>query len=270
MNKAKKIIYIVLFLIFAAVFIVSAVVVGKYAIDAKQQSDLYDQLANERNNHLSDDPDSSSEPTSTVTAPFTDPEGDGTPTILPELANLFLQNPDLVGWISIPGTVVDYPVLQSPDSPDYYLKRNFNKEYTSRGAIYVREVCDVNKPSDNITIYGHNMKDGSMFHALIDYQHKDFWEEHKTFTFDTLTEHHTYEVVSVFKTSGYVDEGFPYHLFVDADSPEEFDSFIRTIKRLDFFETGVTAEYGDKLISLSTCEYTMDNGRLVVVAKRIS
>lgn len=266
MNKAKKIIYAALFVVFAAVFIVSAVIVGRYIIDAKQQAGIYDDISNRVNSVQN----STTEPTATITTPFTDPDSHEPGTILPEYADLFLENPDMVGWISIPGTEVDYPVMQTPYSPDFYLRRNFYKESNSHGAIYVREVCDVNEPSDNITIYGHNMHDGSMFAAVTKYQHKDFWEEHKTFTFDTLTEHHTYEVVCAFKTSGNSGEGFAYHLFVDAENEEDFNEFISTCKALDFFETGVTAEYGDKLICLSTCEYTLDNGRLVVVAKRVS
>ena len=261
MNKAKKIIYILLFVIFAAVFAISAYVVGDYFIDAARQRNMNKELV---------DIKEKAEPTATVTTPYTDPETNEPETILPEYTDLFLKNPDLVGWITIPGTKVDYPVLQSPESPDYYLKHNFEKESTSRGAIYAREVCDINRPSDNITIYGHNMRDGTMFKTLISYQKREFWQEHRTFTFDTLTQHHTYEVMSVFKTSGYADEGFPYHLFVDASTPEEFDEFVDTVKSLELFETGLSAEYGDKLICLSTCEYSRPNGRLVVVAKRIS
>ena len=266
MRTARKVIYIVLFLVFAAIFIYSAVVVGQYFIDSKKQSDLYGDLSDK----VSEMQNSTTEPTATVTTPFTDPESKNPLTILPEYAIPFLQNTDMVGWIRIPGTNVDYPVVQSPNNPDFYLNHNFNKDYTSRGAIYVEEDCDVNKPSDNITIYGHNMKDETMFYILRNYQYKEFWEEHKTIQFDTLTERHTYEVIAVFLTSGYLDEGFSYHLFVDASSPEQFDRFVRTVKNLDYFDTGVSAEYGDKLICLSTCEYSIDNGRLVVVAKRIS
>ena len=266
MNKTKKIIYAVMFIIFAAIFVVSAVVVGQYALEAKERKDKYEDLSSQ----VEDIRNSTTEPTATVTTPFTNPESHEPGTILPEYAPLFLQNPDTVGWICIEGTRVNYPVLQAPEYVDFYLKKGFDKQYNAGGAIYVREVCDVNEPSDNVTIYGHNMRDGSMFAAITRYQYRDFWEEHKTFSFDTLTERHTYEVICAFKTSGYADEGFPYHLFVDASTQSEFDNFIATCKRLDFFDTGVTAEFGDKLICLSTCEYTQTNGRFVVVAKRIS
>lgn len=265
MNRAKKIIYIALFLLFAAIFAVSAVVIGQYVKEAKERKDNYDDIREQ----VEDLRGSETEPSIVVTTPFTQPETNEPGTILPEYAPLFLQNPDMVGWIRIEGTKVDYPVLQTPGQVDFYLKKGFDKKYNAGGAIYVREVCDVNTPSDNVTIYGHNMHDGSMFAAITRYQFKDFWEENRYISFDTLTERHTYEVICAFKTSGYLNEGFAYHLFVDADNEAEFNSFISTCKRLDFFDTGVTAEYGDKLICLSTCEYTMDNGRFVVVAKRI-
>ena len=266
MGKAKKIIYAAMFLVFAAVFIVSAVVVGKYVLESTERNSQYGDLSDQ----VEDIRNSDTEPTAVVTTPFTEPDTNEPGTILPEYAIAFLKNTDLVGWIRIEGTKVDYPVLQRPDQVDYYLKKDFDKNYNAGGAIYVREVCDVNTPSDNVTIYGHNMHDGSMFATITRYQYKDFWEEHKFIEFDTLTEHHTYEVICAFKTSGYADEGFAYHLFVDAGSESEFDNFIATCKRLDFFDTGVTAEYGDKLICLSTCEYTQQNGRFVVVAKRVS
>ena len=90
------------------------------------------------------------------------------------------------------------------------------------------------------------------------------------FTFDTLMEHHTYEVIAVFTTTASKGQGFNYHHFIDADSPEEFDEYIADCKIRALYDTGVTATYGDKLITLSTCEYSQKNGRFAVVAKRIS
>ena len=116
----------------------------------------------------------------------------------------------------------------------------------------------------------HHMNDGSMFHNLNDYQFREFYEEHPIIQFDTLTERHTYQVFAVFKTSASVGVGFPYHKFENAANRQEFDNFVATCKRLAFFDTGITPQYGDKLITLSTCEYTLENGRFVVVAYRVS
>lgn len=196
-------------------------------------------------------------------------ETTATPTILPEYAALYLQNDDMVGWIEIEGTKLNYPVLQTPDEKDFYLHRDFNKETSNHGAIYVQENCDVWTPSDNVVIYGHNMKDGSMFATLLKYKKQEYWQEHRFIYFNTLLERHTYEIVAVFKTTATVGKGFDYHLFVEAENEEEFNAYVDKIKKLSYYDTGVDAEYGDKLITLSTCEYTLTNGRLVVVAKQV-
>ena len=155
--------------------------------------------------------------------------------------------------------------------PNFYLKHKFDKTYSAYGCPYVQENCDVQKPSDNIIIYGHHMNDGSMFTGLMKYRNKSFWEGHKTITFDTLTDRHQYEVIAVFKTVVYTDssDSFKYYEFTDAENAAEFDAYVAKCKELSLYDTGVSAEYGDKLISLSTCEYSRSNGRLVVVAKRV-
>lgn len=190
--------------------------------------------------------------------------------VLPEFKELWLLNPDLVGWISIEGTKIDYPVVQSaPNKADYYLKRDFYGKKASRGCIYAREQCDILKPSDNITIYGHRMNDYTMFGDLGRFKRQSYWEEHRYVRFDSLWERHTYEIIAVFQTQAGGDDYFPYHTFVDAADAAEFDAFWAKCQELALFDTGLEAEFGDKLITLSTCDYHEDNGRLVVVAKRI-
>ena len=132
--------------------------------------------------------------------------------------------------------------------------------------------CDMELPSDNIIIYGHHMNDGSMFAGLMKFKDKSFWEKHKTVSFATLTDRQTYEVIAVFKTVVYTDspDSFKYYQFVNADTAEDFTAYVEKCKKLSLYETGITAEYGDKLLTLSTCEYSRTNGRLVVVAKLIN
>ena len=182
-------------------------------------------------------------------------------------AELYAQNSDFIGWIRIDGTGIDYPVMQSKDDPNFYLKHNFSKESSRFGLPYMQENCGLS--SDNIIIYGHNIKSKSMFNELIEYKDKDFYTAHKYITFDTLDEQRTYAVIAVFKTVAYSDRGFPYYGFVNANTEEEFDAFVERCKALSFYDTGVTAEYGEKLITLSTCEYSQKNGRIAVVAKQI-
>ena len=188
-------------------------------------------------------------------------------SILPEYGGLFLQNPDMVGWIKVEGTNINYPVMQTPNEPNFYLKHNFEKEYSDLGTPYVQEDCDI-AASDNLVIYGHHIKGQKMFGALEEYKSQSFYEEHKTVQFDTLTQHNEYEVIAVFKTVAYSLEGFRYYDFVNAENEDEFNAYVEKCKELALYDTGVTAEYGDRLITLSTCEYSAQNGRLVVVARK--
>lgn len=188
--------------------------------------------------------------------------------VLAKYQELYLQNEDMVGWIAIDGTAINYPVMQSKNNPNFYLKHSFEKEYSDLGVPYIQENCDI-LTSDNLIIYGHHIKGQKMFGALENYKDKSFYEEHKTIQFDTLTEQGEYEIIAVFKTVAYSVEGYRYYDFVDAENEEEFNAYIAKCKELALYDTGVTAEYGDKLITLSTCEYSAQNGRLVVVAKKI-
>ena len=136
----------------------------------------------------------------------------------------------------------------------------------------MQEDCDVLKPSDNVVIYGHHMNNGSMFADLEKFKSEDFWREHRTIAFHTLTDKNEYEILAAFKTVVYTNspDSFRYYRFTDAQSPEEFAAFVEKCKELSLYDTGISAEYGDKLITLSTCEYSRTNGRLVVVAKKIT
>lgn len=271
----KKWMHNALIIIFATVFLVSAGYIALYYIDAGRQAALHDQLDQVHTQQTTPRP-VVDEQTGEVEIPappkyvdVTNPAGE-TISVLSDLAQLYTMNPDLVGWMRIPGTQINYPVMQTPDKVDYYLKRNFEKEYSQRGSLYVRGTCDVFTPSDNQTVYGHHMRDGSMFAALDNYLDKAFFEANPYIYYDTLFEMHTYKIIAVFKTTATEGEGFAYHRFENAANEKEFDEFVATCKKLAFYDTGEDAVYGDKLICLSTCEYTQTNGRLVVVAKRIA
>ena len=254
MNKK---IYIPILSAFIVLFAVSAGFIIKHYTEAAKQEELYDSLAE----IVEEEPTENAEPIRLSE----------TKTILPEYVDLFTQNSDMVGWITVEDTKINYPVMQSKDEPDFYLKHGFDKEYSNYGCPYVQENCDVQAPSDNVIIYGHHMNNGSMFADLEKFKREDFWKEHKTISFNTLTDKCEYEVVAVFKTFVYSDspESFKYYHFVNAETSEDFSAFIDKCKELSLYDTGVSAEYGDKLITLSTCEYSRTNGRLVVVAKRV-
>ena len=263
--KKKNPIYILLLCIFGAVFLFSGVMLGTYLFQGQTQENRYEELSQllpavERPPVGQPQPEESLSDTVTV-------EGR---QILPRFLQLYQLNHDIIGWLEIPGTKVNYPVMQTPDQTEYYLARNFDKKSSSRGCLFVQGEADVFAPSDNLTIYGHHMKDGTMFGQLDKYRKESFFLEHRYIYFDTLEATHTYEILAVFKTSGSPDKGFAYHTFVDADDEEAFAAYVARCKALSFYDTGVEAAYGDKLITLSTCEYSLSNGRLVVVAKLVA
>lgn len=190
-------------------------------------------------------------------------------SILLEYQGLYNLNQDMVGWIEIPGTSINYPVVHTPDSPNFYLRRNFYKEKATCGTIYVREACDVNLPSDNVTVYGHNMRNGTMFADLHKYKDPAFWAANRYVYFDTLTEYHTYEIFAIFVTTADLTKGFTYHIYDTFATEADFNKYVSTCKNMDLYETGVKPVYGEKLLTLSTCDKTVDDGRLVVVARRV-
>lgn len=268
----KKKLYILAIVFLLVVFGVSAFMVGSYILEGKEQKEKYDSLS-----ALKDSAKENATQPTEATQEETDPEGTFSEAeirdengMLVEYGEIYALNKDVVGWIRMDGTEMDYPVMQTPDRPNHYLYKDFDGKQSARGSIYIREECDINEPSDNITIYGHNMRDGSMFECLNAYTRKEAWDNNPLIFFDTLYEYHVYKIFAVFKTSANIGEGFTYHNMIDAKDKEDFDKFVAKCKELSFYETGETPVYGDKLICLSTCEYTLDNGRLVVAAMRIS
>lgn len=263
----KKKLYILAMAVCLVVFCVSAFQLIRYYLEARAADKGFEQLTAIVEQARQQVPiEQESETEDGEEEPAIDPRDQA---ILDAYQELHRQNEDMIGWITVEGTKVDYPVMYTPDNPNFYLDHNFEKEADRYGVPYVAEHCDIEKPSDNLIIYGHHMKNGSMFTGLMSYRDKDFYEEHKTIQFDTLTERAQYEIVTVFLTTVYDEVGFRYYEFTDAQDEAEFDQYIDQCKRLSLYDTGVTAEYGDKLITLSTCEYSNKNGRLVVVAKKM-
>lgn len=193
------------------------------------------------------------------------------PDILPEYETIYNKNKRLIGWIKIDDTIIDYPVMQTVNN-EYYLDHNFYQEEDNNGCIFMDYQCDVVNGCDNIILYGHHMKSGKMFGTLNKYSQKSYYEEHPTIQFDTIYEKGTYQVMYVFRSKVYSEEDvtFKYYQFINAGSEKEFNSYLNEMAALSLYETGTTACYGDKLLTLSTCDYQESEGRFVVVAKKIS
>ena len=196
-----------------------------------------------------------------VTAP-TEPR-----EILPRFSELHRENPDLVGWLTISETRIDYPVMYSPDEPERYLHANFDTDYSFAGLPFMDTACD--PESGNRIIYAHNMLDGSMFRTLLKYQQKDFWQRNPVIVFSTLYEEQEYEVLAAFYDKVYKksDTNFKFYQFIDTSDQAGLNEALNYYKKKALYDTGVTAQCGDRLITLVTCSYQTENGRFVVVAR---
>jgi sortase B len=187
------------------------------------------------------------------------------------LGRLRKENPDVAGWLRVDGTKIDYPVMQAKtDEPEFYLHHNIKRAYAFAGALFATANCDMARPSDSVVVFGHHMKAGTMFGTLKKFESKDFATKPGRIHLYTERGWERYDVVAVYKVSvrpGQADP-FEYHGIADFESEEDFGEYMGNVRKRRLFDTGVTAVYGDKLLSLSTCEYSQKDGRLVVVAKR--
>lgn len=192
------------------------------------------------------------------------------PDVLPEYEALYAENSDTIGWLKIDGTGIDNVVMYAPDEIDKYLHTDFYGSYSYRGCLFVDEYCDI-LSSDNIIIYGHNMKDYSMFGSLMYYVSEEFYRQHRYISFDTIYEKQSYEIVAAIKTA-LVPEGgdsFKYYEYTGSGDEESFKEYAEFIEANRLYETGVQLSPGDKILTLSTCAYHTDDGRFIVVARKI-
>lgn len=193
------------------------------------------------------------------------------PQILPEYQSMYNTNPDLAGWITIEGTRIDYPVMQSSaENPEYYLNYNFDKKEDINGSLFMDARNDFAKPDVNLIVYGHNMKSGMMFGGLKQYLDKEYWKSHKTIQFNTLYERAEYEIVAVClsKVSYQDDQGFRYYDFLNVEDEAVFEACIKSIKECNVMDEPVDISFGDELLTLSTCSNYTEDGRLYLVARK--
>lgn len=237
----KRILYFITLMVLIVIFAVSTYFILSNQIESREQKEIFNDI---------------------VTVVET--ESNNSDEKLNGYMKLKSQNADFIGWIKIDDTNINYPVMQS-NIPNFYLKKNFNKEFSDYGTPYISELCNADK-SDNLIIYAHNMKNHQMFGDLEKYKSKDFYNNHKYIQFDTLNNQGTYEIISVFKTTA---NGFTYQSYTDFTNEEQFNTFMDKCKSLSLYETETNSAYGDRLITLSTCEYSQKDGRLVVVAKQM-
>ena len=188
--------------------------------------------------------------------------------ILDNFRDLLAQNEDTIGWITIDGTSIDYVVMHAPNEKNKYLHRDFYGNESRYGTLFVAEDCDV-LTSDNVIIYGHHMRDGSMFGALAQYESADFCAAHPIVRFDTIYGPGIYEVVAVVRTDVTIGtSAFPYFGYTQANDPETHAEYAAYLEHNRLYDTGRTVQAEDKLLTLSTCNYHTANGRLIVVCRK--
>ena len=251
--SCRNIIYVFLFMIitFALIYILKIFWIKK---EAKEESNLLNETLIE--NSVVDE---NSEKT----------KSNESKNRIAKIKKLKEQNPNIVGWIEIKGTKINYPVLQGNDN-EYYMEHNYKNKKTEKGSIFVDYRYDFDKPSSNLLIYGHNLITGEMFKDLLKYSDEDFYKKHPIIRFTTEEKDSNYKILAVFKSKVYYESEknvFRYYQFIDAKNKDQFNEFIKNAKSNSLYETGVNAKYGDNLITLSTCSYHVENGRFAVVGR---
>lgn len=255
-KKRSSIGYTIAMIVFAAIFFVSGgLLVKRYLDDRKTESEFADLQAMIG---------TTAAPESTAAAGETvNPNG-------AKFAALRDKNSDFIGWISIDGTNLDFPVMYAPGNKDFYLRHDFNKEYSVYGVPYLDEktTLGANAESENLIIYGHNMKTGTIFGCLTGYKKADYYAEHPYIEFDTVYGDAKYEVFAAFAIDVVSDTSFVYNQYVDLDE-DSYNAYLDEVLARSAVDTGIRPGYGEQLLTLSTCEYSSDNGRFVVVARRV-
>lgn len=262
--------FIVINIILACVYIIMTFLLKKEAIE---ESELLNSINLDENIILSNDENIEEPLTETQRKQDVNKEKEENINKLTErmikVKKLQGENEDIVGWIEIEDTNINYPVLQGNDN-EYYLTHNYKKEKSQKGSIFLTKDYDWNLPSDNLLIYGHNIMNGLMFQDLLKYSDKEFYESHPVIRFTTENEDVEFEIFSVFKSRVFYKSEknvFRYYDFINADTEEEYNEFVESAKESSLYDIDITAEYGEQLITLVTCSYHTEDGRFVVIGK---
>ena len=277
---------IVLSVALALVFFFSAYKVVKGYTDAKKEQDTFEELSALVVQNTPSPVQQTTQEAQPSVSPLVEPEespeeappeteteeipATSEPVVLPQYEALYELNSESFGWLTIEGLEIDYPVMYSPARPEYYLNRDFYGAYSNSGVPFIDGRC----PADGnyYLIYGHLMQNKSIFGRLPQYADEKCWQENPVIRFDTVFEERAYAVMSCFYTRLYRDyeQGFRYYKYYDLTEEAVFNEYVDQVMALALYDTGVTAEYGDELLVLSTCSHHTADGRFVVVAKRIA
>ncbi len=250
-NKVKKVISIILTLVF--IICIIYLIIVKY--NAKKNENMYLELYES----MVIEPDETTTELANINDKF-----------IEKIKELQQINEDVKGWIRIEGTTVNYPLLQTSDN-DYYLTHNYKKEKSSYGSIFMKQEANLLENNSNVIIYGHNMRDEQMFNNLLKYKDKKYYQEHPTIKIFTDEQETEYKIVSVFNSKvfyEYEQNVFRYYQYNNFEDENKYNEYISNCKKIQLYDTGENVQYGEQLLTLITCEYSQENGRLIVIAKR--
>ena len=255
--KSNELIYL-FYIILITISIIYIIFFLKLKFDARKESNLLNTIKIEENNTTENEVLTEEAKEQNVTERML------------KVRELKKENPDIVGWIEIEGTNISYPVMQGVDN-EYYLNHNYKNEKTANGSIFLNKNCDLNLPSTNLLIYGHNMKNGEMFTDLLKYASETYYENHPTIRFTTNKEDEEYEIFAVFKSKVFYKSDtnvFRYYNFINAENEEEYNTFVENAKSISLYDTNITPNYKESLITLITCSYHVEDGRFVVIGRK--
>ena len=281
MEKMRKIITILLCILGTGCLVAAGFLLIHRILSDRQSEAVFDDLRASAESRLESsqapDSDVNTSTEASIEASVAEDSTEATePPPLPELfdnpyQDSFLANEDMAAWLQIPDTDIDYPVMWTPRDENYYLYRDFEGRDNKNGCLILDTDSSLDPLTTNLIIHGHNMRSGAMFGNLTDYEDFSFYEKHKQISLYTEECQRNYEVIAVFRSQVYKksDKVFKFYKFFQADTQEEFDDFYNNIKQLSLYDTGVTAEFGDHFLTLSTCVYHVEQGRFVVVAKEV-
>lgn len=271
----KDFVYTILYIIFMTIIIISALYIFKFykmSNEATEESQLLNEIdleTQEKANNSSNDIETKNNEADGNTSKNIENNNIETTERMLKVKKLQKENDDIVGWLEIEDTNINYPVLQGDDN-EFYLNRNYKKEKSEKGSIFLDAKYNWNIPSNNLLIYGHNIINGLMFQDLLKYESQDFYKKHPNIKFTTEKDDKEYEIISVFKSRVYYKAEknvFRYYDFINAKKEEDYMEFVKNAKKASIYDTETTAKYGDELITLVTCSYHIEDGRFVVIGR---
>ncbi|MDY3014606.1 MAG: class B sortase [Evtepia sp.] len=266
-KKSKDLLFLFLLVFLCAIAAISFFMILSQFFEAKREQEAFEELSNIIPYHYIDEESATDKGDLPLKNPDNATENGDSP--VNPYAELAQRNPDFAAWLQMPGTNVNYPVMFTPDKPEYYLRRAFDRSASISGTPFIG--ADASLDSDCFIIYGHKMKNGSMFGTLEYYTGPEFWSQQKYFTLDTVDEQRIYEIFAVVKTKILAADtlDFQYYRYTGALSDSKFSELTEWLRGQSLYDTKINPVYGEQILILSTCSYHTENGRLIVAARKV-